>query len=129
MPADLDRQFGRYNLPDHGNLLSNLFRWAAKDNIPLIVEGPGLIDFYIYHQPGRIIMHMVNLTNSGTWRQPVDELISVGPMKVRLKLSSDVTGKDLSLLVSKRKLSTEVYEGWSSFEIPSILDHEVVVVT
>ena len=52
MPADLDRQFGRYNLPDHGNLLANLIRWAAKDNIPLAVECAGLIDCNLYHQPG-----------------------------------------------------------------------------
>jgi hypothetical protein len=44
MPADLDRQFGRYNLPDHGNLLANLIRWAVKDDIPLTVECAGLID-------------------------------------------------------------------------------------
>ncbi|MCX6238949.1 MAG: beta-galactosidase, partial [Bacteroidia bacterium] len=31
MPADIDRQYGRYNLTDHGNLLANLIRWTAKD--------------------------------------------------------------------------------------------------
>jgi hypothetical protein len=30
MPADLDRRFGRDNLPDHGDLLANLVRWASK---------------------------------------------------------------------------------------------------
>ena len=35
MPADIDRQFARYNLPDHGKLLANIIRWASKDNIPL----------------------------------------------------------------------------------------------
>ena len=28
MPADIDRQFARYNLPDHGNLLSNIIKWT-----------------------------------------------------------------------------------------------------
>ena len=41
LPADLDRRFGRDNLPDHGNLLANLVRWAARDNLPLQVEGAG----------------------------------------------------------------------------------------
>ena len=41
LPADIDRRFGRDNLPDHGNLLANIFRWVAADRIPLDVRGPG----------------------------------------------------------------------------------------
>ena len=78
MPADIDRRFGQDNLPDHGNLLKNLIRWAAKDNIPLSVEGTGMIDCQLYRQPGRLVIHLVNLTNSATWRQPIHELITVG---------------------------------------------------
>ncbi len=52
LPADLDRRFARDNLPDHGNLLANLVRWAAKDDVPLAVDGPGLIDCHLYTQPG-----------------------------------------------------------------------------
>src|SRR5208282_4046152 len=48
LPADLDGRFGRDNLPDHGNLLANLVRWAAKDDIPLAVEGHGLLDCHLY---------------------------------------------------------------------------------
>jgi len=129
MPADLDRQFGRYNLPDHGNLLANLIRWASKGNIPITVEGHGLIDCHLYQQPGRQILHIVNLTNSATWRQPVDELMSIGPLSLRIKLSKDVRGKDLRLLVSGQKISAEVASGWTYFEIKSILDHEVVIIT
>lgn len=39
LPADLDRRFSRDNLPDHGNLLGDLIRWAAKSDIPLAVQG------------------------------------------------------------------------------------------
>ncbi|MDP8923072.1 MAG: Tat pathway signal protein, partial [Chloroflexota bacterium] len=47
LPADLDRCFGRDNLPDHGDLLANLVRWAARDRIPLRVEGAGLFDCHV----------------------------------------------------------------------------------
>jgi hypothetical protein len=129
MPADLDRQFGRYNLPDHGNLLANLIRWAAKDDIPLAVECAGLIDCNIYHQSGRLILHMVNLTSTGTWRQPVEEFIPIGPVKVQIKLPEDVRGRSLHLLVSDHKISTAVEKGWVHFTINSISDHEVAVIT
>ena len=49
MPADIDRQFARYNLPDHGNLLSNIIKWTLKDELPIVVSGPGLIDCSLYN--------------------------------------------------------------------------------
>jgi hypothetical protein len=129
MPADIDRRFGQNNLPDHGNLLGNLIRWAAKDAIPLQVEGTGLIDCHLYRQPGKLIMHVVNLTNSATWRQPIHELIAVGPFKIRIKLPDDVRGKSLQLLVNNRQTLPLVKNGWVSFEVKSITDHEVIVVS
>jgi hypothetical protein len=129
LPADLDRQFGRYNLPDHGNLLANLIRWTAKDNIPLVVECAGLIDCNLYKQPGRLILHLANLTSAGTWRQPVDEYIPIGPVKVRIKLPDEVRDKGIQLLVSDQKISGKVENGWIQFTVNSILDHEVVVIS
>ena len=80
-------------LPDHANLLANLVRWTASDNIPLSVQGPGLIDCHLYQQQGRLILHLVNLTSSGTWRSPIDELIPIGPLKVKVKLPIAVSGE------------------------------------
>jgi hypothetical protein len=129
LPADLDRRFARDNLPDHGDLLANLIRWAARDGIPLAVEGPGLIDCHLYRQPGRLILHLVNLTSAGTWRQPVHELIPVGPLHIRLKPPPDLPGKAARLLVSGQKCRVASDRGWKRLGIPSVLDHEVVVLT
>jgi hypothetical protein len=129
LPADLDRRFGRDNLPDHGNLLANLVRWAARDELPLAVAGPGLLDCHLYRQPGRVILHLVNLTSAGTWRQPVHEFIPVGPLRVRLKVPEGVRGKSLRLLVSGLTISAAAGKGWSRFQLDSLLDHEVAVLT
>ena len=129
MPADLDRQFGRYNLPDHGNLLANLIRWTSKEDIPIVVEGQGLIDCNIYRQSGRMIIHLVNLTSAGTWRQPVDEYIPIGPVKISLKLTQDVGGNSLKFLVSEEVISGSVKNGWIHFIVNKITDHEVVIVS
>jgi hypothetical protein len=128
LPADLDRRFGRDNLPDHGDLLATVVRWAAKDQIPLTVEGPGLIDCHLYHQPGRLILHLVNLTSAGTWRQPVHELIPIGPLQVRVNLPADVRARRARLLVGERTVSATTRAGWLRLEIPSVLDHEVAVI-
>jgi hypothetical protein len=128
MPADLDRRFARENLPDHGDLLANMVRWAAGERIPLAVEGRGLVDCHLYAQPGRLVLHVVNLTSAGTWRAPVDELIPVGPIKVRVRLPEGVRGKSVRLLVNGGAPSAAVAGGWCAFELKQVLDHEVAVI-
>ncbi len=127
LPADLDRRFARDNLPDHGDLLANIVRWVTNDDIPLVVEGPGLIDCHMYRQGGGFILHLVNLTSAGTWRQPVHELIPVGPLELRLKLRKETVRK-ARLLVANKSVPVRSTAGWSLVQIKSILDHEVVVV-
>lgn len=127
LPADLDRRFARDNLPDHGNLLANLVRWTLRDSVPLVIEGPGLIDCHLYRQPGRLILHLVNLTNAGTWRAPVDELIPIGPLRIRVKLPAGIRSTQARLLVSGRLTSARTHEAWSELDLPRLLDHEVIV--
>ena len=83
LPADLDRRYGRGNLPDHANLLANLVRWTAREDFPLHVQGPGLIDCHLYRQPGRMILHLVNLTSVGMLTRP----LSLFSLTSRCKLS------------------------------------------
>jgi hypothetical protein len=127
MPADLDRRYARDNLPDHANLLANLVRWAAGDTIPLTVHGPGLVDSHLYRQPKRLILHLVNLTNAGTWRAPVDELIPVGPLRVTVRAIEGLDVSKLKFLVSRRVSAPTLEKGWTVCEIQSLLDHEVLV--
>jgi hypothetical protein len=128
LPADLDRRFARDNLPDHGDLLANLIRWLARDNIPLAVQGAGLIDCHLYEQPGRFILHLVNLTSAATWRQPVQELIPVGPLQVCLRLPQKSKARSARLTVANASARVHTDAGWIRFEVPRIMDHEVVVV-
>jgi hypothetical protein len=126
MPADLDRRYYQEHLPDHATLLANIVRWAASDEIPLSVEGPGLIDCHLYTQEGKTILHLVNLTSAATWRAPLDELIPVGPVKVRVRVNGQAD-RNARLLVSKATRTVSMTAGMAVFEMPSILDHEVVV--
>ena len=130
LPADIDRRYARENLPDHGDLIANLVRWTAKDNVPLTITGRGLIDCNLYEQRGKLILHLVNLTNTAAWRAPIDELIPVGPFQIRLRqpLAKTSSGR-LRFLVSGDSTSAPARNGWIEFQIKSILDHEVVVVS
>jgi hypothetical protein len=126
LAADLDRLYGRHYYPDHGRLLANLVRWAAQERIPLRVEGAGRIDCHLYQQPGRVLLHVVNLTGAGY--VPMQESIAVGPLQIALKLPADVAGHSATTRVGGRTLDLTINEGWATLELPSLLDHEIVVV-
>jgi hypothetical protein len=92
------------------------------------VEGHGLIDCHLYRQNGRVILHLVNLTSAGSWRAPIDELIPIGPLRVKVQLPPDSRPGKPRLLVSREGVRVSMRDGWAGFEIKSILDHEVVVI-
>ena len=124
LAADIDRCYGRDNLPDHAQLLQNLVRWAAADDMPLRVEGPGLLDCHLFEQPGRRILHIVNLTATGL--KPITEHIPVGPVRVTV----GTAGKgSVRLLVSGNAAPAQAAKSSVTFEIPRIADHEVAVIS
>ena len=103
-------------------------RWAAGDRIPLAVDGAGLVDCHLYEQPGRLILHLVNLTSEATWRAPVDELIKVGPFTVKVRLPASMRQATARLLVSGLSRPVTIQGGMAVLTVESILDHEVVVI-
>jgi hypothetical protein len=127
-PADLDARFARDHFGDSRQILVKAIRWVAHDDMPLVVEGPGLVDCHLYRQEGRAILHVINLTNEGTWRSPIDEIIPVGPLRIRVRLPPGVRGRRARLLVSAASPSLRVADGWASVDLPAVTDHEVVVV-
>jgi hypothetical protein len=128
LPADIDRRYASEHLPDFARLLANTIRWAAGDTLPLAVDGPGLIDCHLYRQPGRMVLHLVNLTSEATWRAPVDELIRVGPFSVRVRLPDNVRAGQARLLVAGGTKPVRIEAGMATLVVDSILDHEVVVI-
>jgi Hypothetical glycosyl hydrolase 6 len=128
LPADIDRLYARDRLPDHAALLDNLVRWAANNTIPLRLEGHGVFDCNLYTQPGRVIAHVVNLTSTG--RMPVtdDDLIPSGPLKFSVQLPAGVHGKSVRMMVANKTLKPAISGGWARIDIPSVLDHEMLVI-
>ncbi|WP_116090478.1 alpha-amylase family protein [Sphingomonas crusticola] len=129
MPADMDRQYAADNLPDQGDLIANAIRWAARDRVPLEVQGKGLLDCNLYRQSRGMVLHMCNLVSSATWRAPLEEFIPVGPYKVRVKLDGGISGRTVRLLVSDQSVPATITGSWAEFVIPSISSHEVAVIS
>ncbi|MCS7314843.1 MAG: beta-galactosidase [Bryobacterales bacterium] len=128
LPAELDRWYFHYHLPDHANLLASLVRWCAREPMPLTIEGRGLLDCHLYRQQGRLILHIVNLSNPFAWRAPMEESLPVGPLKVSIRLPEAVKARRAVATVSGRTLRCSVHQGQANFEIPMVADHEMVIV-
>jgi hypothetical protein len=128
LPADVDRLYSRDNLPDHAVLMANLVRWAADGDIPLQLAGRGLFDCNLYTQPGRVIAHIVNLTATG--RMPVtdEDLVPAGPLQFGVRLPAGVRGRSVRMLVGGRSVTPVLAGGWARITIPSVLDHEVLII-
>jgi hypothetical protein len=127
LPADLDRCFGRDRIPDHGRLIANLVRWASRRRMPLEVEGSGLLDVNLYRQPGRLVLHVVNLTNPAAFRPYATELYPVGPLRVRVAMPLDFTPTRARRLVAGGEIPCAKAGEWLELMLDSVPDHEVVV--
>jgi hypothetical protein len=128
LPADLDRCFGRDRIPDHARLLANLVRWASRRPMPVSVEGPGLLDVHLYRQPGRLVLHVVNLTNPAAFRPYATELHPVGPLRVRVACPEGLLPRGARRLVAGGWAPCQVEDGWIEAELTSVLDHEVLAI-
>ena len=128
VPADLDRRYAIDNLPDHGDLLANLVRWAARDTMPLRVEGPGLLNVELYRQSDRLLLHVVNLTGAGSWRAPMEEIIPVGPVRVSVRDAARTSARVVRWRVGGRTERVLPRDGWLHFSLPTLREHELAVI-
>jgi hypothetical protein len=124
--ADIDRCYGRRGLPDHGQLLVNAIRWAAKDHFPLQVDGPGFVDCHLYRQDKRLILHLVNLSGCNVPGY-LEEHLPVGPMHVAVRIPVGMAAQYATCRVTGESLALTVVDGWVRCELPSLSDHELIV--
>jgi putative glycosyl hydrolase-like family 6 (GHL6) protein len=127
LAADIDRCYGRQQLPDHGDLLANAVRWAARGCLPLDVAGPGYLDCHLYQQSNRLILHIVNLSGCRAWPGYVEEHLPVGPVTVKVKLAPGFEPSEARLRVSGQTAGLKLSDDSAIIRIPTIHDHELLV--
>ena len=127
-PWDIDRVFWEVMSVDHGRLLANAVAWAANEDPPVTVTGPGLLDVTIWRQKQSLTVHLVNLTNPMMMKGPFRELLPLPEQRVRVKLPDEARPGRVQLLVGERPPGVEQSPGYVDVTVPSILDHEVVAI-
>ncbi len=128
-PWDLTRTFWEVLAVDHARLIANTVRWAANEEQPVVVSGPGIIDISAWRQKDSMTVHLVNLTNPMMMKGPIRELIPIGEQSVRIRLPEGKKPRRVQLLVAgaeprvERPNATELV-----VNVPSVLAHEVVAI-
>ena len=125
LAADVDRCYGRRGLPDHGTLLANAVRWAARDRMPLRIEGPGYVDAHLYRQQDRLILHLINLSGCSAWPAYLEEHLPVGPLRVSVRVAPGWTPRRALLRVAESATDLHLADGWATVELPALVDHYV----
>ena len=127
-PWDIDRTFWEVMSPDHGVVLANAVRWAANEEQPVRVEGPGILDVAVWRQSSSVAVHMVNLTNPMMLKGPFREILPVAGQTVRLRLPEGAAARDVRFLVSETRAQWRQSGVWIETTTPPIELHEVVAV-
>jgi hypothetical protein len=127
-PWDIDRTFWEVMSPDHGIVLANAVRWAANEEQPLAVEGPGILDVALWKQQSSVTVHLVNLSNPMMMKGPFREILPVGPQKVRVNLPEGAKARDVRFLVGEASAQWRQNGPWIETVTPPIHLHEVVAV-
>ncbi len=127
-PWDIDRTFWEVMSEDHGIVLANAVRWAANEEQPLQVQGPGVLDIALWRQQSSITAHLVNLSNPMMMRGPFREILPIGPQKVRVQLPEGAKARAVRFLVSEAKTQWRQNGQWVETTTPPIALHEVVAI-
>ncbi len=127
-PWDIDRTFWELMNVDHGTVLANSVRWAANEEQPVQVQGPGVIDVALWKQQSSITVHLVNFSNPMMMRGSMRETLPIGSQKVRVRLPEGAKAREVKFLVSSAKARWRQNGAWIETTTPPIELHEVVAI-
>jgi hypothetical protein len=91
------------------------------------VDGLGLLDVTMWRNSGSLTIHLVNLTNPMAMKGPFRDFFPIAAQVVKLRLPDGIQPKHARLLVADKSVAMERTGSAVSLTVPSILDHEVVV--
>jgi Hypothetical glycosyl hydrolase 6/Beta-galactosidase trimerisation domain len=128
---EMESLFYRYGFPDLGRVLANAVRWTCADGVALEVKAPNFVDVTLMRQPGRRLVHLINLPvgklmNSG-WRQIGRTLVPVSGITVTLRLEPGEQLREARLASDDTVLAATVRDGSVAVVVPRLDDHEIVV--
>ena len=124
--GDIDRLYGRSLLPDNAQLLTNAVKWVSDSTFPIEIDGVGHIDAKVYRQDGRLIVHLVNITNTNKAGY-LEEMLPMGPLTVKVD-AAGIDASNAQLRVSGATVPVRREGGKLVFTVDKVTDFEMAVI-
>jgi hypothetical protein len=129
-PGDIDRTFQRSGNPDFSRLMSNAIRWMLNGSEPpAAVEGRGLVELFAWETEPGFTLHILNYTNPGLTHPYISDFYPTGPLKTRFQVPGGRKIQRVRALRNSRELSFRQVGETVTFEVPEVMDYEVVALT
>lgn len=128
LPMDIDRIFGEIRHGGHLAILHAMVNWAADEQQPMTVSGPGLVDMAFWRQERSLAAHLVNYNNAMTMGGAYRDALTTGPYEVSVELPAAQDPQGVTLL--ERGTSAQWRRDGRRLvvQVPTITYHEVVAI-
>lgn len=125
--ADISSVYGRWRIPDHGDLLANAVQWCVHDQLPLRVEGPGYLDCHLYQKDDSLILHIINLSGRSAWPGYAEQDLPIGPLQVTLELPTGFHPTEAECKVANQHTPMHIVGNQAVLELPQVKLHELII--
>jgi len=128
LAADLDRCWGRDELPDHGDIIAGAVEWVLGGTVPVRVTGRGELSVVPWRKGEQVVVHLGNVTATSRTAGREDVLIPSAELEVEVEVDRDNgAAVRVTALVGGKAETVVVSDGFVRVKVPPIFDHEVLV--
>jgi hypothetical protein len=128
--GDVERTFWRSGNADLGQLLGNAVRWLLGEaRASVAVLGDAMLETFAWETEPGYALHLLNYTNPNMTCGFVSRFYPVGPLRVRFDVEEGRRIARVTALRAGKQLGFEQQGRSVDFEVPSVLDYEVIALT
>jgi putative glycosyl hydrolase-like family 6 (GHL6) protein len=128
--GDVDRTFWRSGNTDLSQLIQNSVRWTLGDRRqPVSVAGEGMTEIFAWETEPGYALHILNYNNPNMTRGYLRRFYAIGPQQVEFDVAAGKKINEVRALRAGRALPFKQSGRTVSFEVPSVLDYEVIALT
>jgi len=129
-PGDVDRSCWRSGSPDLARLLQNTVRWLLGDApAPVTIAGDGIVEAFAWETEPGYALHVLNYTNPNMTRAFIQRFYPIGAQHVRFAIAPGRRVRAVRALRAGHALTFAQRDTIVEFDIPSVVDYEVVALT
>ncbi|HUB52173.1 MAG TPA: alpha-amylase family protein [Terracidiphilus sp.] len=126
--GDVERSLWVSGDIDLSQLLRNTIDWITRDERPVRIEGPGLVEVFAYETEPGFALHVLNYTNPNAHRGLMREFNPIGVQRVSFAVPEGKNVSRVQLLRSGEEAAFERVSGRIEFTIPLVRAYEVAAI-